>query len=241
MRLEVKGKNVEVTPSLRSYAETKLAKLQKQLAEQTQVQVELSKEKNPSIANGAVAEGTIFTKGPTLRAREASRDIRASIDLPASKERSTGDDIALHDYPAAVARILEATGAESIQALVHCYGATTFFMAMLAGLKGVRSAVASQIACNVVAPRLTKVKAGLHMPSGTTAALAEYLARRIGAPPAFRWSPPTSSSRSIRPATSSAFSSRWTAPSFVIWKALRDPSPFTSSIRPMSWSMVRVG
>jgi len=28
-----------------------------------------------------VAEGTIFTKGPTLRAREVSRDIRASIDL----------------------------------------------------------------------------------------------------------------------------------------------------------------
>ena len=27
-----------------------------------------------------MAEGTIFTKGPTLRAREASRDIRAAID-----------------------------------------------------------------------------------------------------------------------------------------------------------------
>ena len=81
MRLDVKGKNMEVTDSLRRYAETKMSKLQKQLAELTQVEVELSQEKNPSIANGAVAEGTIFTKGPTLRAREASRDIRASIDL----------------------------------------------------------------------------------------------------------------------------------------------------------------
>ena len=81
MRLEVKGKNIEVTPALRSYAETKLAKLQKQLAEPTQVEVELSEEKNPSIHEGAVAEGTIFTKGPTLRAREVSTDIRASIDL----------------------------------------------------------------------------------------------------------------------------------------------------------------
>ena len=81
MRLEVKGKNVEITPSLRRYAETKLSKLQKQLAEQTQVEVELSKEKNPSIADGAVAEGTIFTKGPTLRAREVAHDLRASIDL----------------------------------------------------------------------------------------------------------------------------------------------------------------
>jgi putative sigma-54 modulation protein len=81
MRLEVKGKNVEITPALRRYAEAKLSKLQKQLAEQTQVEVELSQEKNPSIADGAVAEGTIFTKGSTLRAREAAHDLRASIDL----------------------------------------------------------------------------------------------------------------------------------------------------------------
>jgi len=81
MRLEVKGKNVEITPSLRGYAESKLAKLRKQLAEQTQVEIELSQEKNPSIADGAVAEGTVYAKGPTLRAREVSPDIRISIDL----------------------------------------------------------------------------------------------------------------------------------------------------------------
>jgi len=80
MRLQVKGKNVEITPTLRSYVEAKLAKLEKQLAEQTQVELELSAEKNPSIPESHVAEGTIFTKGPTLRAREASREIRASID-----------------------------------------------------------------------------------------------------------------------------------------------------------------
>ena len=80
MRLQVKGKNVEVTPSIREYAERKLAKLGKQLAEQTQVEVELSEQKNPSIAASAVAEGTIFTKGPTLRAKESSPDMKASID-----------------------------------------------------------------------------------------------------------------------------------------------------------------
>ena len=80
MRLQVKGKNVEVTPSIREYAEAKLAKLEKQLAEQTQVELELSEEKNPSIAASHVAEATIFTKGPTLRAREASPDMKASID-----------------------------------------------------------------------------------------------------------------------------------------------------------------
>ena len=33
MRLQVKGKNVEITPSLREYVETKFAKLDKQLAD----------------------------------------------------------------------------------------------------------------------------------------------------------------------------------------------------------------
>jgi putative sigma-54 modulation protein len=80
MRLEVKGKGIEVTPSLREYTQSKLKKLEKQLAEPTQVEVELSTEKNPSIHDSEVAEGTIFTKGPTLRAREATSDIRASID-----------------------------------------------------------------------------------------------------------------------------------------------------------------
>ena len=80
MRLQVKGKNVDVTPSIREYAERKLAKLGKQLAEQTQVEVELSQQRNPSIAASQVAEATVFTKGPTLRAREASPDMKASID-----------------------------------------------------------------------------------------------------------------------------------------------------------------
>ena len=85
MRLQVKGKNVEVTPSIREYAERQMAKLGKQLAEQTQVEVELSEERNPSIADNQVAEATIFAKGPTLRARESSRDMKASIDLLVDK------------------------------------------------------------------------------------------------------------------------------------------------------------
>jgi len=80
MRLQVKGKNVEVSESIRTYAERKLQKLDSQLAEQTQVELELAVEKNPSIAANQVAEGTIWTKGPVLRAREASSDMRASID-----------------------------------------------------------------------------------------------------------------------------------------------------------------
>ena len=88
MRLQVKGKNVDVAPSIREYAERKLAKLDKVLAEQTQVEIELWEQRNPSIAESHVAEGTIFAKGTTLRARESSADMKASIDqLVATLER----------------------------------------------------------------------------------------------------------------------------------------------------------
>ncbi len=80
MRLQVKGKNVEVSPTMREYAERKLGKLTKQLAAETQVEVELSEQRNPSIAESHVAEATIFAKGATLRASGASTDMRASID-----------------------------------------------------------------------------------------------------------------------------------------------------------------
>ncbi len=80
MRLQVKGKNVEVTDSIRQYAEEKLGKLERQLADPTQVELELAVETNPSISANHVAEATIWTKGPTLRARESSTAFEASID-----------------------------------------------------------------------------------------------------------------------------------------------------------------
>ena len=80
MRLQVKGRNVEISDSIRRYAEDKLGKLERQLADPTQVELELAIENNPSIADSHVAEATIWTKGPTLRAREASTSYEASID-----------------------------------------------------------------------------------------------------------------------------------------------------------------
>src|SRR6186713_635848 len=80
MQLEVKGKNVEVSDSIRSYAESKLRRLERQLSDPTVVELELAVERNPSIAENQVAEATVWTKGPVLRAREASSDMKASID-----------------------------------------------------------------------------------------------------------------------------------------------------------------
>ena len=81
MQLQVKGRNVEVTDSVRRYIDQKLARIGRQLHELTQVEVELTVEKNPSIAANQIAEATIFTKGPgVVRARAASKDMRAAID-----------------------------------------------------------------------------------------------------------------------------------------------------------------
>jgi cholesterol oxidase len=91
-------------------------------------------------------------------------DYRSSIELPAAQSHYNGDDIALQDFPAAVAKILSETGKPDLQAVVHCFGSTTFFMAMLAGLQGVRSAVCSQIGPHIKTPLITRIKAGLHVP-----------------------------------------------------------------------------
>ena len=80
MRLRIKGRHVELSESVREYAEAKLGKLDKQLAEPTEVELELWEEQNPSIHESHVAEATIWTKGPTLRAKESATSFDAAVD-----------------------------------------------------------------------------------------------------------------------------------------------------------------
>ena len=80
MQLHVKGKNLEVSDSIRSYVERKLQKLDRRVHDLTEVEIELAVERNPSIADSQVAEATVHLKGRTLRARESARDMKAAID-----------------------------------------------------------------------------------------------------------------------------------------------------------------
>jgi putative sigma-54 modulation protein len=79
VQLRVKGRGVEVTDAIRLYAEKRLGKLERQLPDPL-IELQLSAEQNPSIKDNHVAEATVWTKGPVLRARESSHDMRASID-----------------------------------------------------------------------------------------------------------------------------------------------------------------
>ena len=105
MRLQVKGKNVEVTDSIREYAEEKLSKLGRQLADPTRVELELAVERNPSISQNHVAEATIWTKGRSsgpggVRRSEASIDqLVDKLERQVSATAKSGGRGAIASYP----------------------------------------------------------------------------------------------------------------------------------------------
>jgi putative sigma-54 modulation protein len=90
MKTQIKGRNVTVTDALQDYANEKIAHVhkllqQRKIDEVTRVELELRVEKNPSIPEPCIAEATVFTRGPVIRACEASTDMYAAIDLVTDK------------------------------------------------------------------------------------------------------------------------------------------------------------
>ena len=79
MRIDVRGRNTEVTDELRGHVEKRFARLGRQVSEHAVLEVELTEERNPSIADRQVAEATLHLKRITLRAREASPEMLHSI------------------------------------------------------------------------------------------------------------------------------------------------------------------
>jgi putative sigma-54 modulation protein len=86
MEMIIKGRHMDVAPKVREYAEEKIGRITKILNGMLMsAEVELYSEKNPSIAANQVAEVTVYTKGPVIRAKEASSDMYAAIDLVSEK------------------------------------------------------------------------------------------------------------------------------------------------------------
>ena len=83
MQIEVKGRNTEVTDELRERVEKRFAKVGRQVSPLARMEVELCEERNPSIRDSQIAEATLFLKGVTLRARDASNSMSHSIKLVA--------------------------------------------------------------------------------------------------------------------------------------------------------------
>ena len=76
MRYTITGRNIEVTPALRSAVEEKIGKLDRYFNPNTEVTVTLSVQKDRQNI-----EVTIPVKGNIIRAEESSSDMYVSIDL----------------------------------------------------------------------------------------------------------------------------------------------------------------
>lgn len=76
MKFIIVGRNIEVTPGLRSAVEDKLSKLEKYFNPETEVHVTLSVEKERQ-----KIEVTIPVKGSIIRSEQVSSDMYVSIDL----------------------------------------------------------------------------------------------------------------------------------------------------------------
>jgi putative sigma-54 modulation protein len=80
MRLQVKAHHATVSDSVRAYAEKRISKLDRRLHDLTLVEVTLSREHNPSISDDHSAEAVVYTKGPTIVARESAATYEAAVD-----------------------------------------------------------------------------------------------------------------------------------------------------------------
>jgi putative sigma-54 modulation protein len=80
MRLQLKAQHDQLPDAVREYAEKRLRKLDRRLHDLTLVEVTLSREHNPSISDDHTADGIVYTKGPTLVARESALTYEAAID-----------------------------------------------------------------------------------------------------------------------------------------------------------------
>jgi putative sigma-54 modulation protein len=81
MQIEVKARNCPLTDEIRSRIERRFDKVARQVSDLARLEVELREERNPANPTPHVAEATLFLKGTTLRATEATRDMDHSINL----------------------------------------------------------------------------------------------------------------------------------------------------------------
>ena len=79
MRIEIKGRKVAVSDDLRQRVEKRFDKIARQVP-LAELEIELSEETNPRVAESQVAEATLRLKGKTLRARESAANMVTAIN-----------------------------------------------------------------------------------------------------------------------------------------------------------------
>lgn len=81
MQIDIKGRNIPVTDEMREHCKRRLEKVSRQVSEFARVELEVFREPNPRVADSEVVEATLHLKRITLRAREASPQMRHSLNM----------------------------------------------------------------------------------------------------------------------------------------------------------------
>jgi len=76
----IRGRNVEVSETLRASAQDKISRLNRHLDGWEHAEVHFSEEKNPRISDKEVCEVTVWGHGHVIRAKAASSDAFTSFD-----------------------------------------------------------------------------------------------------------------------------------------------------------------
>ena len=86
LKMVVQGRNIDVTDSIHGYVQEKIEKAVAHFSHlASEVDINLSVERNPRISNNHSAEVTIYANGKVIRAQESSANMYASIDRVADK------------------------------------------------------------------------------------------------------------------------------------------------------------
>jgi len=85
MRITVKGRNIEITDAIRSYAEEKIGKVMNHYDQIQSIDVVLNVIKNPSVSQSHTAEVICKFVSGSVQAEESAESMYASIDLVADK------------------------------------------------------------------------------------------------------------------------------------------------------------
>ena len=81
MRTIVKGKNIDVSDSVREYAERKMRRLERLLDDSTDAIIELSHEPHRSAAEAQTVEVTLMVEGKPLRSQASGPTHQACLDV----------------------------------------------------------------------------------------------------------------------------------------------------------------
>jgi len=80
MRIEIKARKVAVSDDLRKRVEKRFDKIAKQVSPLAELEIELSEDRNPRVADSQVAEVTLRLKGTTLRASKSAANMVTAVN-----------------------------------------------------------------------------------------------------------------------------------------------------------------